>query len=171
MDSILFDAFVFLTAGAVSVPLAKRFGLGSVLGYLIAGIVIAPLVPLLGIETQRVQDFAEFGVVMMLFLIGLELEPKQLWAMRHRLVGLGGLQLLLTVLIVTLGASLTGLDWRISAAIGLIATGSSTAIALQTLAEKGLLKSDGGKASFAVLLFQDISVIPVLALLPLIADP
>lgn len=170
MNSTLFYAFVFLLAGVISVPLAKRFGLGSVLGYLIAGICIAPVISLLGIETQRLQEFAEFGVVMMLFLVGLELEPQQLWAMRHRLIGLGGLQLLLTTLAVSLVAGLSGLGWQIGLAIGLIATGSSTAIVLQTLSEKGLLKSDGGAASFVVLLFQDISVIPVLALLPLLAS-
>jgi len=170
LNSTLFYAFVFLAAGVISVPLAKRFGLGSVLGYLIAGIGIAPLISLLGIETQKLQEFAEFGVVMMLFLVGLELQPRQLWAMRHRLVGLGGLQLLVTTLAVCLGASLIGLSWQVSLAIGLIATGSSTAIVLQTLNEKGLLKSDGGAASFVVLLFQDISVIPVLALLPLLAS-
>ncbi len=170
MNSTLVYAFIFLVAGVVSVPLAKRFGLGSVLGYLIAGICIAPLTSLLGIETHRLQEFAEFGVVMMLFLVGLELEPRQLWALRHRLVGLGGLQLLLTTLAVCLVAMLVGLDWRVSLAIGLIATGSSTAIVLQSLGEKGLLKSDGGEASFVVLLFQDMSVIPVLALLPLLAS-
>ncbi|MBV6886429.1 monovalent cation:proton antiporter-2 (CPA2) family protein [Xanthomonas campestris pv. spermacoces] len=170
MNSTLFYAFVFLVAGVISVPLAKRFGLGSVLGYLIAGICIAPVISLFGIETQRLQEFAEFGVVMMLFLVGLELEPRQLWAMRHRLIGLGGLQLLVTTLAVCLGATLVGLSWQVSLAIGLIATGSSTAIVLQTLSEKGLLKSDGGEASFVILLFQDISVIPVLALLPLLAS-
>ncbi|MES2947991.1 MAG: cation:proton antiporter [Pseudomonadota bacterium] len=170
MNSTLLYAFIFLTAGVISVPLAKRFGLGSVLGYLIAGICIAPLISLLGIETHRLQEFAEFGVVMMLFLVGLELEPRKLWALRHRLVGLGGLQLLLTTLAVCLGAILVGLDWKMGVAIGLIATGSSTAIVLQSLGEKGLLKSDGGEASFVVLLFQDISVIPVLALLPLLAS-
>ena len=170
MNSTLFYAFVFLLAGVISVPLAKRFGQGSVLGYLIAGICIAPVISLLGIETQRLQEFAEFGVVMMLFLVGLELEPQQLWAMRHRLVGLGGLQLLLTTLAVSLVAGLSGLGWQMGLAIGLIATGSSTAIVLQTLSEKGLLKSDAGAASFVVLLFQDVSVIPVLALLPLLAS-
>lgn len=170
MNSTLFYAFIFLAAGVISVPLAKRFGLGSVLGYLIAGICIAPIISLLGIETHRLQEFAEFGVVMMLFLVGLELEPQKLWEMRHRLVGFGGLQLLLTTLAVCLGASLLGLNWQMSLAIGMIAAGSSTAIVLQTLGEKGLLKSDGGEASFVVLLFQDISVIPVLALLPLLVS-
>lgn len=171
MDSLLFYAFIFLCAGVIAVPLAKRLGLGSVLGYLIAGMIIGPLIALLGIETHSLQEFAEFGVVMMLFLVGLELKPSHLWAMRHRLFGLGGLQLLLTTLIVWLAAWLLGLGWAMGLAIGLVATGSSTAIVLQTLSEKGLLKSDGGKASFAVLLFQDISVIPVLALLPLLAHP
>jgi monovalent cation:H+ antiporter-2, CPA2 family len=171
LDSLLFYAFIFLCAGVIAVPLAKRLGLGSVLGYLIAGMIIGPLIALLGIETHSLQEFAEFGVVMMLFLVGLELKPSHLWAMRHRLFGLGGLQLLLTTAIVWLIAWFLGLHWAMGLAIGLVATGSSTAIVLQTLSEKGLLKSDGGKASFAVLLFQDISVIPVLALLPLLAHP
>jgi CPA2 family monovalent cation:H+ antiporter-2 len=170
LSGSLFYAFIFLLAGVISVPLAKRFGLGSVLGYLVAGICIAPVISILGIETQKLQEFAEFGVVMMLFLVGLELEPRKLWAMKHRLVGLGGFQLLLTTLTVSIVGALSGLDWKVGVAIGLIATGSSTAIVLQTLNEKGLLKSEGGESSFVVLLFQDISVIPVLALLPLLAS-
>jgi monovalent cation:proton antiporter-2 (CPA2) family protein len=171
MNSVLFQSFVYLCAAVIAVPLAKRLGLGSVLGYLIAGICIGPLIGLVGAESQQIQEFAEFGVVMMLFLVGLELEPRQLWGMRHRLLGLGGLQLAVTTIVIWGVAWLFGVAWGAGLAIGLVATGSSTAIALQTLAERGLLKSDGGKASFVVLLFQDISVIPMLALLPLLASP
>lgn len=171
MNSLLLHSFIYLCASVVAVPVAKRFGLGSVLGYLIAGIVIGPLIGLVGAETQRLQEFAEFGVVMMLFLVGLELRPRQLWDMRHRLLGLGGLQILGTALALLGIARVLGMNWAMGLAIGLVATGSSTAIVLQTLTEKGLMKSDGGKASFAVLLFQDISVIPMLALLPLLASP
>lgn len=171
MDSILFQAFIYLIAAVVAVPIAKRLGLGSVLGYLIAGVVIGPMVGLVGTETADLQHFAEFGVVMMLFIVGLELEPKALWAMRGRLLGLGGLQVLLTVLIVMAGAMVLGIEWRIALAVGMVFSLSSTAIVLQTLNEKGLMKSEGGQSSFSVLLFQDIAVIPMLAIIPLLAVP
>jgi CPA2 family monovalent cation:H+ antiporter-2 len=164
-------AFVFLIAGVIAVPLATRFGLGSVLGYLIAGIVISPLLKTFGVDVISLQHFAEFGVVMMLFLVGLELEPKMLWQMRTRLMGLGGLQVGLTTALVMGAAMALGHQWSIALAIGLILALSSTAIVLQTLNEKGLMKSEGGKASFSVLLFQDIAVIPMLALIPLLALP
>ena len=170
MDSLLFQAFVYLCAAVIAVPIAKRLGLGSVLGYLIAGIVIGPVIGLVGSETQEIQHFAEFGVVMMLFLVGLELKPQTLWTMRHQLLGLGGLQVVGTIVLVAAFAALF-VDWRIALAIGLIFSMSSTAIVLQTLNEKGLTKTAGGRASFSVLLFQDIAVIPMLALLPLLAMP
>ncbi|MDJ0627007.1 MAG: cation:proton antiporter [Rhodobacter sp.] len=164
-------AFLFLIAGVVAVPLASKFGLGSVLGYLIAGIAISPLLAAFNVDVISLQHFAEFGVVMMLFLVGLELEPKMLWQMKTRLLGLGGLQVGITTVVVMGVAMLFSLPWTISLAIGLIFALSSTAIVLQTLNEKGLMKSDGGQASFSVLLFQDIAVIPMLALIPLLADP
>ena len=171
MGEFLLLAFVFLCAGVLSVPIASRLGLGSVLGYLIAGIAISPLLATLHVDVISIQHFAEFGVVMMLFLVGLELEPKLLWEMRTRLLGLGGLQVGLTAAGVTGIAMLLGQPWTISLAVGLVLSLSSTAIVLQTLNEKGLMKSDGGQASFSVLLFQDIAVIPMLALLPLLALP
>ena len=171
MDGFLFQAFIYLTAAVIAVPIAKRLGLGSVLGYLIAGVMIGPVMGLVGSETQDLQHFAEFGVVMMLFLVGLELEPKNLWDMRRRLMGLGGLQVVLTAGLITAGAMALGLHWSIATAIGLMMSLSSTAIVLQTLNEKGLTKSEGGQASFSVLLFQDIAVIPMLAFLPLLAMP
>ncbi len=171
MADFLMLAFVFLCAGVLSVPIASRLGLGSVLGYLIAGIVIGPLLTALHVDVISIQHFAEFGVVMMLFLVGLELEPKLLWQMRTRLLGLGGLQVGLTAAGVTSVALLLGQPWTVSLAVGLVLSLSSTAIVLQTLNEKGLMKSDGGQASFSVLLFQDIAVIPMLALLPLLALP
>jgi len=164
-------AFVFLIAGVIAVPLATKFGLGSVLGYLIAGIVISPLLAAFGVDVISLQHFAEFGVVMMLFLVGLELQPKMLWDMRMKLLGLGGLQVGGTTLAVMGIALLFGLEWSISLAIGLVFALSSTAIVLQTLNEKGLMKADGGQSSFSVLLFQDIAVIPMLALIPLLAMP
>ena len=171
MGEFLLLAFVFLCAGVLSVPVASRLGLGSVLGYLIAGIAISPLLAALHVDVVSIQHFAEFGVVMMLFLVGLELEPKLLWQMRARLLGLGGLQVALTAAGVTGVALLLEVTWTVSLAVGLVLALSSTAIVLQTLNEKGLMKSDGGQASFSVLLFQDIAVIPMLALLPLLALP
>ena len=171
MSEFLLLAFVFLAAGAVAVPIASRLGLGSVLGYLIAGIAISPLLHSLGVDVISIQHFAEFGVVMMLFLVGLELEPKMLWAMRAKLLGLGGLQVVGTTALVMAVALAFGQPWTIALAIGLVLALSSTAIVLQTLNEKGLMKSDGGQSSFSVLLFQDIAVIPMLALIPLLAMP
>ena len=171
MTDFLLLAFIFLIAGVVSVPIAARLGLGSVLGYLIAGIVISPFLALLHVDVVQIQHFAEFGVVMMLFLVGLELEPKQLWTMRHRLLGLGGGQIVLTALLIMGVSMLFGEPWKIGLAIGLVLALSSTAIVLQTLNEKGLMKSDGGQSSFSVLLTQDIAVIPILALVPLLAMP
>lgn len=171
MGDFLLLAFVFLCAGVVAVPIASRLGLGSVLGYLIAGIAIGPLLGALHVDVIAIQHFAEFGVVMMLFLVGLELEPRLLWQMRDKLLGLGGLQVLLTTLAVASIAFAFGLAWQTSLAIGFVFALSSTAIVLQSLNEKGLMKSDGGQSSFSVLLFQDIAVIPILAVLPLLALP
>ncbi|MCO7244968.1 monovalent cation:proton antiporter-2 (CPA2) family protein [Halomonas sp. Mc5H-6] len=171
MTAYFIQAFIYLVAAVIAVPLAKRYGLGSVLGYLMAGVVIGPILGLVGQETTTIQHFAEFGVVMMLFLVGLELDPKGLWAMRVRLVGLGGLQVGLTTVAGTALAWWLGLTWQTSLAIGLLFALSSTAIVLQTLSEKGLEKTEGGRSAFSVLLFQDIAVIPMLALIPLLALP
>ena len=171
MSEILLQAFIYLCAAVIAVPVAKRLGLGSVLGYLIAGVLIGPAIGLVGAETQDIQHFAEFGVVMMLFLVGLELEPKALWDMRTRLLGLGGLQVGLTSAAIAAIAHAFGLDWRVSLVVGMVLALSSTAIVLQTLNEKHLTRSDGGKASFSVLLFQDIAAIPMLAVIPLLALP
>ncbi|RKF15752.1 potassium transporter [Alginatibacterium sediminis] len=171
MTIYFIQAFIYLIAAVIAVPLAKRFGLGSVLGYLIAGVVIGPVVGLVGDETTTIQHFAEFGVVMMLFLVGLELEPKMLWSMRHRLLGLGGLQVFLTAASAAGLGLLFDLPWTVAVTIGLIFSLSSTAIVLQTLQEKGLMSSDAGRSAFSVLLFQDIAVIPMLAFIPLLALP
>ncbi len=169
-QEFFYQAFVYLTAAVVSVPVAKRIGLGSVLGYLVAGMIIGPFgIGLIGQEGQDVMHFAEFGVVMMLFLVGLELQPSLLWRMRGPLLGMGGLQVGITaVAIAALGITL-GLIWQTALAIGLILALSSTAIVLQTLSEKNLARTDAGQSAFAVLLFQDLAVIPVLAILPLLA--
>ncbi len=170
MESFLFQALIYLGAAVIAVPIAARLGLGSVLGYLSAGILIGPVLGLVGSETQDLQHFAEFGVVMMLFLIGLELEPKALWNMRHRLLGLGGVQVLATVGLVTGAAYLLGQPANQALALGMIFSLSSTAIVLQTLNEKQLMQTAGGRSSFSVLLTQDIAVIPMLALLPLLGS-
>ncbi|MGL5292614.1 MAG: monovalent cation:proton antiporter-2 (CPA2) family protein [Aeromonas sp.] len=166
---ILFDAFIYLLAAVIAVPLAKRWGLGSVLGYLLAGIVIGPfLLGLVG-EQKDVMHFAEFGVVLMLFLVGLELRPALLWQLKGPILGTGGLQVLLTTAVLAGVARLIGLPWQQGLAIGLILALSSTAIALQSLQERKLMQRESGRSAFAVLLFQDIAVIPILAVLPLLA--
>lgn len=169
MESFFYQATIFLAAAVIAVPIAARLGLGSVLGYLAAGIVIGPVLGLVGAEIYELRHFAEFGVVMMLFIVGLELEPKALWAMRHRLVGLGGLQIAVTAGATMAACMYIGIDAKSSAAIGLILALSSTAIVLQTLTEKGLMRTAGGRNAFSVLLTQDIAVIPTLAFLPLLA--
>lgn len=171
MQEFLYQATVYLIAAVIAVPLAARLGLGSVLGYLAAGIVIGPILGLIGSDTSELQHFAEFGVVMMLFLIGLELEPRALWDMRHRLIGLGGLQILGTGVAIFAAALVLGQTVSVALAIGMIFSLSSTAIVLQTLSEKGLMQTQGGRSTFSVLLTQDIAVIPMLALLPLLAMP
>lgn len=169
-QDLFFQAFVYLAAAVVSVPIAKRLGLGSVLGYLIAGMIIGPFgIKLIGEEGQDVMHFAEFGVVMMLFVIGLELRPSLLWRLRGLLMGLGGLQVLVTGVVGTVIGIVLGLAWQTALAVGLILSLSSTAIVLQTLVEKNLTRSDAGQSAFAVLLFQDISVVPLFAVLPLLA--
>ena len=168
-DSVLFQALIYLAAAVICVPIAKRFGLGSVLGYLIAGVLNGP--SLLGFvgHGAHVMHFAEFGVVMMLFLVGLELRPELLWQLRKPIFGLGGLQVVVTTFVVAGVASGFGAPWKIAIAMGMILAMSSTAIVLQSLGEKGLLKTAGGQSSFSVLLFQDLAVIPILAIFPLLA--
>jgi glutathione-regulated potassium-efflux system ancillary protein KefC len=163
-------AVIYLAAAIIAVPIAKRLGLGSVLGYLIAGIVIGPFaLGLVGDQTD-VMHFAEFGVVMMLFLVGLELHPARLWKLRKSILGLGGLQVLVTsALLFIVCYSLLDLRWETALAIGLMLALSSTAIVIQTLTEKGWIKQEAGQNAFSVLLFQDIAIIPILALLPLLA--
>jgi len=163
-------AVIYLAAAIIAVPIAKRVGLGSVLGYLLAGILIGPfLLGLVGDQTD-VMHFAEFGVVMMLFLVGLELQPSRLWKLRHSIIGLGGLQVVLTTLVISAACyTILSLAWQTSLAIGLMLALSSTAIVLQTLNEKAWIKQEAGQNAFSVLLFQDIAVIPILALIPLLA--
>ena len=167
---LLLNVFVFLLAGCVVVPLAQRFKLGSVLGYLIAGIIIGPFALGLIGEAEKVMHFAEFGVVMMMFLIGMELEPAILWRLRKQIVGLGGLQVTLTALALMLTGLLLGHSWQASLAVGMALALSSTALVMQMLREKNLTHSVVGETSFAILLFQDIAVIPILIIIPLLAS-
>ncbi|WP_338645597.1 monovalent cation:proton antiporter-2 (CPA2) family protein [Flavobacterium sp. KS-LB2] len=172
MDTnFLLQAIIYLTAAVICVPIAKKLGLSSILGYLLAGIIIGPFVlGLIGQEGQDIMHFAEFGVVMMLFLIGLELEPNKFWKMRKFILGMGSMQLIGTTLVLFVGC-LFFMDWKweTTLAISLALALSSTAIVLQTLKEKGLSNTSVGRSSFAVLLFQDIAVIPILAFLPLLS--
>jgi CPA2 family monovalent cation:H+ antiporter-2 len=168
--NFLTQALIYLAAAVICVPLAKRLGMGSVLGYLLAGMLIGPFVlGFIGREGQDIMHFAEFGVVMMLFLIGLEMEPSQFWRMKKSILGMGSIQLVFTSLFIFVLMMVLGLAWQVSLAVALAFAMSSTAIVLQTIKEKGLSLSASGQASFSVLLFQDIMVIPVLAILPLLA--
>ncbi len=171
MESFLLQASIYLGAAVLVVPLSVRLGLGSVLGYLAAGILMGPVMGLAGAGTTDLQHFAEFGVVLMLFLIGLELEPKALWDMRTKLLGMGGLQVLLTMGAVGGILYAFGAQTQVALIAGMIGAMSSTAIVLQTLAEKNLMGTAGGRASFAVLLTQDLAVVPILSVLPLLAMP
>ncbi len=169
--SFFLQAFIYLGAAVLLVPISKKLGLGSVLGYLIAGILIGPSsLALIGNDGGDIMHFAEFGVVMMLFLIGLEMEPQLLWRWRVAIMGLGGLQVLITTLIIGFIAHIIiGLPFNQSLAIGLIFAMSSTAIVLQTMTENNWMQTVAGRNAFSVLLFQDIAVIPILALLPLLS--
>jgi CPA2 family monovalent cation:H+ antiporter-2 len=168
--TFLTQALIFLAAAVVCVPIARKMGMGSVLGYLIAGILIGPFVlGLVGNEGEDIMHFAEFGVVMMLFIIGLELEPHQFWKMRRSIAGMGSIQVAGTSALIFAGFLAAGLTWKLALTASLAFAMSSTAIVLQTIREKGLSQTAAGQSSFAVLLFQDIMVIPVLAILPLLA--
>ena len=166
----MLQATVYMGAAILCVPLARKLGMGSVLGYLMAGILIGPfLLGFIGEEGEDIMHFAEFGVVMMLFLVGLELEPEKLWKLRKSILGMGMTQVLATTLLVASLSMALGMHWQGSLAIGMSFAMSSTAIVLQSLKEKNLMGSASGQNSFSILLFQDIAVIPILALLPLLA--
>ncbi len=168
MDGLASYALCYLAAAVVAVIVSQRVGLGSVVGYIAAGILVGPVFQIAGAGSNYLEQFSEFGIVMMLFLIGLEIDPQMVWRLRGKLLGLGGLQVLATIGASTVIASVLGFSWKQGVLFGFLAALSSTAIVLQTLEEKGMIKSDGGQASFAVLLFQDLAVIPMLACIPLI---
>lgn len=169
-QDLLTQSLVYLAAGVIAAPIAKRLGLGSVLGYLIAGLAIGPFALNLVGQQEDVMRFAEFGVVILLFLIGLEVRPASLWRMRGTIFGFGGAQVVVTGAVLAAGGLALGLGWRPALAGGLILAMSSTAIVLQMLDEKGLTSGPVGRSAFGVLLFQDLAVIPLFAILPLLGD-
>ena len=166
---VLDQALVYLAAAVIAVPIFKRAGFGSVLGFLIAGMMIGPwglrLIP----DPQTVLHFAELGVVLLLFLVGLELEPQRLWALRRPIFGMGAVQVLATMLAVAAIGWALGRPPIVALVAGMGLAMSSTAIGLATLAEKNLLPTPGGQASFSVLLFQDLAVIPLMLVLALLS--
>jgi len=164
----LHQALIYLAAGVLVVPIFKRLGLGSVLGYLIAGMAIGPWGIALVTRPEAILDFAEFGVVLLLFLVGLELNPKRVWQLRKPIFGMGAVQVLVTVAAVTVAGWALGLEPKVALVVGMGLAMSSTAIGLALLQEKNLLPTPGGQASFSVLLFQDLAVIPLLLLLGLL---
>ncbi|MFV0339763.1 MAG: cation:proton antiporter, partial [Parachlamydiaceae bacterium] len=168
LQTFLIGATIFLGVSTFLVPITHRLGLGSVLGYLFAGILIGPVLGLVK-DTVTLQHFGEFGVVLMLFIVGLELKPSMLWNLKVPILGTGGAQVIITAGLITSIAILFGQPWQYAVAIGLILALSSTAIVLQVLNEYGLTRTSGGQSIFSVLLFQDIAIIPMLALMPLLA--
>ncbi|MGF1681007.1 glutathione-regulated potassium-efflux system protein KefB [Photobacterium minamisatsumaniensis] len=173
-NDVLSVSVVFLAAAVVAVPIAQRLGLGSVLGYLLAGIAIGPWGLRLISDVDAILHFSEFGVVLLLFLIGLELNPKKLWQMRKPILGLGGGQVVITTLVISavvlaFSTWFPVITWRDALVVGMGLALSSTAIALRVIEEQSLDGSETGQSGFAVLLFQDIAVIPMLAILPVLA--
>ena len=164
----LVNSFIYLAAAVIAVPVAKKLGLGSIIGYLAAGIAIGPWGLKLVTNVQDILHFAEFGVVLMLFLVGLELEPKRLWNLRRPIFGWGSAQVLACAVIIMSVAVIFGVDWKIALVAGLGLALSSTAIALQAIGERNLMPTSSGQAGFSILLFQDVAAIPILALLPLL---
>ena len=168
--SWLTNSLIYLSAAVITVPLAKKIGLGSIIGYLGAGIGIGPWGLGLVTNVQDILHFAEFGVVLMLFLVGLELEPKRLWNLRRPIFGWGSAQVLSCTVALTCVAMAFGVNWKIALVAGLGLALSSTAIALQSINERNLMSTSSGQAGFSILLFQDVAAIPILALLPLLGS-
>lgn len=169
--NLLLNALVYLAAAVIAVPVAKRLGLGAVLGYLLAGIAIGPWGLGLIREVEDILHFSEFGVVLLLFVIGLELEPRRLWALRRSIFGWGAAQVLGVAAALLLGAVLAGIGWKTALIAALGLSLSSTAIALTTMQERHLIPTTAGQAGFSILLFQDIAAIPMIALVPLLGVP
>ncbi|MFM8900253.1 MAG: cation:proton antiporter, partial [Burkholderiales bacterium] len=168
-SSWLTTSLIYLCAAVLAVPLAKALGLGSIIGYLAAGIAIGPWGLKLVTDPEQMLHFAEFGVVLMLFLVGLELEPRRLWALRKPIFGWGSVQLFGSATLMGLLAVVWGLDWRLALAAALGLAMSSTAIGLGVLNERNLMATSSGQSVLSVALLQDVAAIPILALLPLLA--
>jgi glutathione-regulated potassium-efflux system ancillary protein KefC len=164
----LINSLIYLSAAVIAVPLSKALGLGSIIGYLAAGIAIGPWGLGLVTNVEDILHFAEFGVVLMLFLVGLELEPKRLWSLRRSIFGWGSSQVLGCAVVLASVAMACGVEWRLAVVAALGLALSSTAIALQVLGERNILPTSSGQAAFSILLFQDVAAIPILALLPLL---
>lgn len=165
-NNLLLNALIYLAAAVITVPVAKRLGLGAVLGYLSAGIAIGPFGFGLIREVEDILHFSEFGVVLLLFLIGLELEPKRLWSMRKPIFGWGSAQVILVATALCTAGILAGIGWKVALIAALGLSLSSTAIALATLDERNLMTTPAGSAGFSILLFQDIAAIPMIAIVP-----
>ncbi len=168
--NLMIEGLIYLGSAALFVPIAVRLGLGSVLGYLIAGCIIGPWGLKLVSDAESILTFAEIGVVLMLFVIGLELDPKRLWTMRASVFGGGSIQMVGCGAVLSVFCYFLGLDWKIAMLIGLTLALSSTAIAMQAMSERSLTASPIGRSGFAVLLFQDIAAIPLVAMIPLLAS-
>jgi glutathione-regulated potassium-efflux system ancillary protein KefC len=166
----LLNSLIYLGAAVIAVPLSRALGLGSIIGYLAAGIAIGPWVLGLVTNVDDILHFSEFGVVLMLFMVGLELEPRRLWSMRRPIFGWGSVQVVACALALALVAVACGVGWKLALVAGLGLALSSTAIALQVMDERNLLPTSSGQAAFSVLLFQDVAAIPILALLPLLGS-
>ncbi|TFW32849.1 glutathione-regulated potassium-efflux system protein KefC [Massilia horti] len=169
-NSLLLNALVYLAAAVAIVPIAKRLGLGAVLGYLLAGIAIGPWGFGLITQVEDILKFSEFGVVLLLFLIGLELEPRRLWALRRPIFGWGSAQVAAVAAALAVAAIAAGADWKVALVAALGLSLSSTALALASLGERNLLPTPAGQAGFAILLFQDVAAIPMIALIPLLGQ-
>ncbi|OEO31456.1 hypothetical protein VW23_016265 [Devosia insulae DS-56] len=167
--NLLLAIFVLLAATVLLVPLFKWAGLGTILGYLAAGVLIGPYGLALVSDTDLIHQIAEFGIVMMLFLIGLEVDGSELWRMRNKVFGLGLTQMAATTIVVTVLARLIGFVWADAVVVGLALAMSSTAIAMQSVDQRNITKTDTGRASLAILLVQDVAVIPILAIIPLLS--
>lgn len=169
MHDLLFAAVALLAVTALAISFFHRIGLGSILGFLAAGVILGPSVSAVTTEVDALREISELGVVLLLFVIGLEMQPRKLWSMRRLVFGFGSLQVLVTGLLIAGFLAWLGLEWQASVIIGLGLALSSTAFVLKMLAERGDMTSDHGKATFSVLLLQDLAIVPLLALVPFLA--
>ncbi|PRX32827.1 monovalent cation:proton antiporter-2 (CPA2) family protein [Paraburkholderia sp. BL18I3N2] len=171
MTKLLIDVVIFLVSALIAVPLSVRLGFGAVLGYLVAGIFIGPWVLKLVTDVDAILHFSELGIVLMMFVIGLEMRIDELWAMRRTIFGYGTLQMAVCATILSVVFLGLGLPWRIALTGGLALSLSSTAMVMSELQERKLMDMPTGRAGFGILLFQDMAAIPLIALLPLLGPP